>query len=146
MLQIGIVRHSTSAFSSPVLLVKKKDGSCVDYRALKNLRVKDRFPIPMIDELHSSKSFKKLDLCLGYHQIHMKESIHKTAFRTHVGHYEFLVMPFGLTNAPPLFRPLESLFKPYLGKLVIVFFYDILIYSSCLDSRLQQLELFFFLL
>ncbi|GKA64128.1 putative reverse transcriptase domain-containing protein [Tanacetum coccineum] len=134
----GFIQPSISPWGDPVLFVKKKDGSFkmyIDYRELNKLTIKNRYPLPRIDDLfgqlQGSSVYSNIDLRSGYHQLRVRdEDIPKTAFRTRYGHYEFQVMPFGLTNAPAVFMDLMNrVCKPYLDKFVIVFIDDILIYS-----------------
>ncbi|GJT20491.1 putative reverse transcriptase domain-containing protein [Tanacetum coccineum] len=146
----GFIRPSSSPWGAPVLFVKKKDGSfrmCIDYRELNKLTVKNRYPLPRIDDLfdqlQGSSVYSKIDLRSGYHQLRIREEdIPITAFRTRYGHFEFQVMSFGLTNAPAVFMDLMNrVCKPYLDKFVIVFIDDILIYSKSKEDHEEHLKI-----
>lgn len=142
MLDLGIIRHNQSPYASPALLVGKNDGSlrmCIDYKKLNSITIND-----LLDELYGS-IFTKLGLRSSYHQIRMtEEDIEKTTFRTHHRHFEFSVMPFGLNNAPATFQSLtNSILADYLRKFVLVFFYDILIYSNSIGDHLKHIQCIF---
>ncbi|WP_424955321.1 reverse transcriptase family protein, partial [Enterobacter hormaechei] len=133
-----------------MLFVKKKDGSlrmCVDYRRLNQVTIKNKYPLPRIDDLfdqlQGASIFSKIDLRSGYHQLLVRESdVSKTAFCTRYGLFEFLVMPFGVTNAPAIFMDLiNRVFRPYLDKFIIVFIDDILIYSKTPEDHEQHLRI-----
>ena len=152
LLDAGYIRPSKSPFGAPILFVKKKGGDlrmCVDYRALNKITIKNRYPLPRIDELMdrltNARRFSKIDLKSGYYQVRVHpEDIPKTAFRTQNGHYEFLVMFFGMTNAPATFMTLmNDVLHPFLDKFVIVYLDDILIYSKNDEEHAHHLELVF---
>ncbi|KAI3701001.1 hypothetical protein L2E82_45642 [Cichorium intybus] len=150
LLDKGFIRPSSSPWCAPVLFVKKKDGSmhmCIDYRELNKITIKNRYPLPrlddLFDQLQGADYFSKIDLRSGYHQVRVKDcDVEKTAFRTRYGHYEFLVIPFGLTNAPAVFMDLMNrVCKPFLNDFVIVFIDDILIYSKSEGDHKRHLQM-----
>ncbi|KAL0551590.1 hypothetical protein IC582_010679 [Cucumis melo] len=150
LLDKGFIRPSVSPWGAPVLFVKKKDGSmrlCIDYRELNKVTVKNRYPLPSIDDLfdqlQGATVFSKIDLRSGYHQLRIKdEDVPKTAFRSRYGHYEFIVMSFGLTNAPAVFMDLMNrVFREFLDTFVIVFIDDILIYSKTEAEHEEHLRM-----
>ena len=149
-LEMGHIQPSKSPFGAPVLFVRKKNGQlrlCVDYRALNDQTIKDRFPLPRIDDLldrlHGATVFSKLDLAQGYHQVQVAPAdVHKTAFTTQFGHFEFRVMPFGLCNAPATFqRLMNSTLSPYIGRFCMVYLDDIIVFSKDAAAHHEHLDL-----
>ncbi|GAU51584.1 hypothetical protein TSUD_414280 [Trifolium subterraneum] len=150
LLEKKFIRPSVSPWGAPVLLVKKKEGSmrlCIDYRQLNKATIKNKYPLPRIDDLMDQLVgacvFSKIDLRSGYHQIRVKtEDVPKTAFRTRYGHYEYTVIPFGVTNAPGVFMEyMNRIFHSFLDKFVVVFIDDILIHSKSEEEHKEHLRI-----
>jgi hypothetical protein len=155
LLAKGFIRPRKSPWAFPVLFMEKKDGSkrlCVDYRALDQVTIKNKYPLPRIDvpfeQLRGAKVFSKIDLNSGYHQLRIREEdIEKTAFSTRYGHYEYVVMSFGLTNAHAAFmEAMNGMVHEYLDDFVVVFLDDILIYSQTEEEHERILVLFLILI
>jgi len=148
LLKNGLIEPSSSPYGAPVLFVTKKDGSlrmCIDYTALNKITVKNKYPMPrtdqLLDVLSGAQVFSSLDLQSGYHQIRIPiGDISKTAFRTPFGHYQFKVLSFGLTNAPATFQAaMNDIFRPLLGKCVVVYIDDILVFSKTHEEHAKHL-------
>ena len=149
LLDLGFIRPSYSPWGAPVLFVKKKDGSlrmCIDYKELNKLTIKNKYPLPKIDNLFDhlkgKTMFSKIDLRTGYHQLKIRDSdIPKTAFTTRYRLFEYTMMSFGLTNAPAYFVNLmNKIFMNYLDKFVVVFIDDIHIYSKTEEEHAEHLR------
>jgi transposase InsO family protein len=149
LMEKGLIEPSTSPFGAPVLFVQKKDGTlrmCIDYRQLNKITVRDRYPLPRIDDLldrlAGCRVFSSLDLQSGYHQVRIsEEDVPKTAFTTPFGHFQFKVLCFGLTNAPATFqRIMNRVFAPYLNDFVLVYLDDVLVMSRTPEEHLAHLR------
>ena len=138
ILDKGFIRPRTSPWGGPVLIAKKKDKTlrlCIDYMQLNRVTIKNRYPLPRIDDLfdqlRGARVCSRIDLRTGHHQLRVREiDIPKTAFRTHYGHFKFTVMPFGLTKPAAFMDLIHRIFQPYLDQFFVVFVDDILIYSQ----------------
>ena len=149
LLSANRIRPSTSPYGAPLLFVQKADGTlrmCINYRKLNKITIKNKYPIPRIDDLldalGESKVFSTLDLKQGYHQIQLTESdIPKTAFNTPFGHYEYVVLPFGLTNAPSAFQNyMNDVLRPYIGISCLVYLDDIIVFSKTHEDHIKHLR------
>ena len=154
-LEKGFIQPSKSPYGAPVLFVKKKDGGlrmCVDYRALNQQTIKNRYPLPRIDEMfdriYKGRIFSSFDLTSGYHQVRIKpQHTEKTAFCTRYGQYEFRVVPFGLSNAPAIFQTMMNrIFRKYLDDFIVIFLDDLLVFSLNEQDHLKHIEIVFKLL
>ena len=150
LMEKQFIQPNTSPWGVPVLLVKKKDGSsrlCVDYKQLNKMTIKNKYPLlridDLMDQLHGSSVFSKIDLRPGYHQILVKvDDVQKIAFRSRYGHYKYVVMPFGVTNVPAVFMDyMNKIFRPFLLTFVVVFIDDIRIYSKTREEHAKHLRL-----
>ena len=149
LLEKGFIRPSRWPCGSPIILVRKKDGSwimCIDYRALNKITIKNRYPLHRIDDLSDQLKeavcFTMMDLHSGYHQVRVAEQdAWKTALKTKQGLYEWMVMPFGLTNAPATFTGLmNDVLRPFLDDFVIVYLDDIMIFSKMWEEHLKYVK------
>ena len=149
---MGFIGPSTSPWGAPILFAKKKDKTlrlCIDNRQLNRATIKNRYPLPRIDDLFDQlrrvQVYSNINLCTGYHPLRVRKTdIPKTTFKTQYGHFEFTVMPFGLTNAPTTFMDLmHRVFQPYLDRFIVVFMVDILIYSKSEEDHEGHLRIVF---